>query len=246
MVDTLAAELFLSMTAAIKSGIAMIPRSKEDKEHFPQDWFSDCAKALPDITLQPSGRNTYPDFWATRGELREGYEIKSLAITKGVPARKDIDFNSSIPSGVKMGHRAYLVFILYTGSGESPRPIHSLALAHADLINADHELAEKHVNHAIHGFGSYGDGFIRDRKMYVLPHPLTIYPAGLGHASLILPTDWGVTHPDLMKVDTIRRQVAPERLRGYSIDLWSATSAATTELAPRAGQTISFDVFRRV
>lgn len=197
------------------------------------------------LVLQENGRNSYPDFWATRGALREGYEIKSLAFARGKPARKDIDFNSTIPTGLKEGSPIFLAFFLYTGSGESPRDVHSHVLAHADFINADHELAERHANRAIRGFGSYGDGFIRDRKMYVMPHPLSVYPAGTGRASLILPTDWHISHPTLRHVAAVSRVITAERLTGYTIDLMNATATKMTEPDERRGVSRAFDVFER-
>ena len=171
-------EILVTASQAIASGVHMRPRSPNDKEYFPQDWFAERAATLA-LPYAPQGRNSYPDFWV--GDQAkppvEGYEIKSLAFAKGKPARRDYDSNSTIPSGRKDGRDIFLVFFLYTGSGANLRPVHSLSIAHTDLINADHDAAAAHVNEGIDGFGSYGDGFIRDRKMYRFQQPYTIDPA---------------------------------------------------------------------
>jgi hypothetical protein len=103
--------IFLAMVQAVRATVPMKPRSANDKEYFAQDWFIQCLRASG-LQYQQLGRNSYPDFWAYDDNLREGYEIKSLAFVpptprqaqqgqSGKPARKDIDFNSTIPSGRK-------------------------------------------------------------------------------------------------------------------------------------------------
>ncbi|ESQ15333.1 MAG: hypothetical protein N838_29685 [Thiohalocapsa sp. PB-PSB1] len=111
----------------------------------------------------------------------------------------------------------FLVFFLYTGSGADPRLVHSLCIAHADLINIDHETAAAHVNEGIDGFGSYGDGFLRDRKMYRFPHPYTIDPSGLDRCRLIVPSEWAVSHPGLRPCGRIGRAIAANALRSYTV-----------------------------
>jgi len=238
-------EIFLAAQRAIDAGIRMIPRSANDKEYFPQDWLADRVSELG-LPCAQQGRNSYPDFWVgddVHGPV-EGYEIKSLAFANGRPARKDYDSNSTIPSGRKEGRDVFLVFFLYTGSGADPRPVHSLCIAHGDLINADHDVAAAHVNEGIEGFGSYGDGFIRDRKMYRFPHPFTLHPAGLSRCRLIVPSGWTVSDPRLERVDTVDRTVSARSLRGYSIRLDGKTKAIKDTVARNdAGQVRSFDVF---
>ncbi len=92
--------IFCEMVRACRRGKCMTPRSANDKEYFAQDWFIKRLKAIK-VKFAQQGRNSYPDFWVGAGDEREGYEIKSLAFTGGKPARKDIDFNSTIPSGIK-------------------------------------------------------------------------------------------------------------------------------------------------
>lgn len=245
MKQTHSVNIFLAAHQAVAAATHMKPRSKNDKEYFPQDWFADRVKSL-NLPYEPQGRNSYPDFWVGNAATApaEGYEIKSLSFSKGKPARKDYDCNSSIPSGTKDGKDVFLVFFLYTGSGADPRPVQSLCIAHGNLINADHEVAAAHVNEAIKGFGSYGEGFIRNRKMYVFAHPLTIDPSGLGRCRLIVPSEWKVSHGDLRKVGTLNRTVASTSLVSYSIHLDGVTKASKN-MNPRgdAGVVRAFDVF---
>jgi hypothetical protein len=223
----------------------MIPRSANDKEYFPQDWFEERVSTLG-LTLHQQGRNSYPDFWVGDAAQPpcEGYEIKSLAFANGRPARKDYDSNSTIPSGSKDGRDLFLVFFLYTGAGVSPRPVHSLCIAHGDLINADHEVAAAHVNDGIEGFGSYGDGFIRDRKMYRFPQPFTLDPTGIGRCRLILPVEWGLSDPHLVQVGTLERTIFATSLDSYSVYLDGKTKPAKNG-TPRAdaGTMRRFSVF---
>lgn len=131
-------EIFIAACKAIAKGVHMKPRSANDKEYFPQDWFADRVGSLG-LPSHPQGRNSYPDFWVGgNAQLPyEGYEIKSLAFSNGKPARKDYDSNSTIPSGSKDGRDTFLVFFLYTGAGASPRPVHSLCITHGDLITGN-------------------------------------------------------------------------------------------------------------
>jgi hypothetical protein len=243
---TNAVEIFVEMAQAVIRGEAMVPRSENDKEYFAQDWFAQRLDALQLSYLQ-QGRNSYPDFIVTGATTTEGYEIRSLAFANGRPARRDIDFNSTIPSGRKEGRDIFLVFFLYTGTGSSPRSVHSLSLAHADLINSDHTLADEHINVAIRDFGSYADGFIRNRKMYVFPHPIAIDPEGLGKARLIVPTSWQLADPRLTKVKTLERTIAENAVSSYTIRLRGRGQAEVCSLpAQHARQTLPFDLFEFV
>jgi hypothetical protein len=240
---TYAADIFARMVQAVRSGAAMHPRGASDKEYFAQDWFIDQLKETGHPFGQ-QGRNSYPDFWVGKDPLVEGYEVKSLAFVGGRPARGDIDFNSTIPSGRKKGREVFLVFFLYTGTGGNPRPVHSISLAHGDLINSDHSLADEHLNVAIRDFGSYADGFIRNRKMYVFPHPITLDPGGLGRHRLIVPGEWNLKDKRLTKVTTIRRTVATREVESYTIRLRGRTPADVQAVpSTSAGQVHAFDVF---
>lgn len=238
-------EIFLAAQRAVSAGTPMTPRSVNDKEYFPQDWFTNRVSTLG-LPFAAQGRNSYPDFWVgdDGSPPVEGFEIKSLAFSKGRPARRDYDSNSTIPSGRKDGRDVFLVFFLYTGSGANPRPVHSLCIAHTDLSNADHTIAAAHLNEGISGFGSYGDGFIRDRKMYRFPQPFTIDPSGLGRCRLIAPADWKVVDTRLAQVGTIDRTISERALKSYEIHLDGSSGATTQRTArPDAGQVRQFDVF---
>lgn len=238
---TNAVEIFVKMVKAARRGVTMTPRSANDKEYFFQDWFTDRLNEYGQPFIQ-QGRNSYPDYWV-QGTPEEGFEVKSLGFKKR-PARKDIDFNSTIPSGQKSGKDVFLVFGLYTGSGGRPRTAHSLSVAHCDLINSDHALADEHLNVSIHHFGSYADGFIRNRKMYVFNHPVTIDPEGLGRARLILPQAWQIDDRRLKKIKTIEREVATESVDTFTISLRGRGEAeVTTAPYSNAGQKYVFDVF---
>lgn len=240
--------IFLEAANAVANGVHMLPRSKDDKEYFPQDWFAARVAAVG-LPQAAQGRNSYPDFWVgdAAHSPREGFEVKSLAFANGRPARSDFDSNSTIPSGQKHGHDVFLVFFLYTGSGANPRPVHSLTIAHADLINADHAVAAAHLNEGVQGFGTFGEGFIRNRKMYVFPTPYTIDPSGLSRCRLIVPAAWAVNDGRLQKVGTLNRVVAGTELSSYHIHLDGVTPAASiTHPRADAGKVHSFDVFERV
>lgn len=230
------------MVEAVRRGATMTPRSKDDKEYFAQDWFKARLEEAGLVYVQ-QGRNSYPDFLVTSPPA-EGYEIKSLAFTGGRPARRDIDFNSTIPSGRKNGQNVFLVFFLYQGTGADPRTVHTISVAHADLINADHGVADEHINVAVHAFGSYGDGFIRNRKMYVFPHPIAIDPTGIGKYRLIVPSGWQVANPNLVKVGTVQRTVTKDAIDSYTILLHGRGQAQINTVPyPDAGTPFTFDVF---
>ena len=238
-------EIFLAASQAVRQGVDMVPQSRNDKEYFAQNWFIDRLESI-DLPYDQQGRNSYPDFWAGDEQSLpvEGYEVKSLSFAKGKPARKDFDSNSTIPSGRKQDRDVFLVFFLYTGKGPSLRTVHSLNIAHTDVVNADHALAESHANEAIHGFGSYGDGFIRNRKMYVFPHLFSIDPGAIGHCRLVVPSEWDVRHDSLTRVGSIERTMATETISGYRIDLRRQGEAKIkTASNPAAGTVRRFDVF---
>ena len=239
---TNAVNVFVQMVRAVRAGVRMNPRSRNDKEYFAQDWFEDRLRD-DGLNFTQQGRNSYPDYWVTGDAATEGFEVKSLGFD-GRPARKDIDFNSTIPSGRKAGSHVFLTFFLYTGSGEDPRTVHTISLAHGDLINADHALADEHLNVAVHEFGSYGDGFIRNRKMYVFNHPITIDPTGLGRCRLILPAAWEMGDDRLVRVGVIERTCAMESVESYTITLRGRGQAVVTKTpSAEPGVVHRFDVF---
>ena len=125
--------------------------------------------------------------------------------------------------------------------------MHSISVAHGDLINADHVLADEHLNVAVHDFGSFGDGFIRNRKMYVFPHPITIDKDGLGRNRLIVPSEWNLSDDRLQKVKTIDRVIAQETIDRYTIRLRGRGEAEVVSVsAEDGGKVLRFHVFEMV
>ena len=117
-------------------------------------------------------------------------------------------------------------------------------MVHADLVNADHLVADEHINVAIRQFGSYGDGFIRNRKMYVFPHPITIDPGGIERHRLIVPATWKLGHSTLRRVSRLERTIAAEAIESYTIRLYGRGQAEDRKIAYEdAGATRTFDVF---
>ena len=228
----------------------MTPRSANDKEYFAQDWFEQRLQAIA-LPYVQQGRNSYPDFIVNGAGVSEGYELKSLEFkatkTGRFATRKDIDFNSTIPSGFKNNRHIFLVFILYTGRGNNPRLVQSISIAHADLINADHALADEHINVSISNFGSYADGLLRNRKMYVFPHPIRIDSSGLGRQRLIVPQTWNISDSRLRKVHTLPRTIAAQAVDSFTIHLHGRGAATTTHVPyPNAGNQLLFDVFEPI
>jgi len=235
--------IFIRMAEAAQRGVQMVPRSARDKEFFAQDWFAERLREA-NVEYEQQGRNSYPDFLVTSPEPPEGFEVKSLRFADGRPARRDVDFNSTIPSGEKDGQSVFLVFFLCQGAGGDPRSVHTISLAHADLVNSDHAVADEHINVAVHGFGSYGDGFIRNRKMYVFPHPVTLDETGLGRHRLIVPAEWKIRHPRLKRVGTIQRTVTPQAVDSYTIRLYGGGQAQVRKAPYQdAGRALRFHVF---
>jgi hypothetical protein len=199
MQPTLGPAVFILLATEMVEGRAIMQRrSDTDKEYFLQDWFEQTLQAAG-YELKIQGRNSTPDFIVAKEGTVEGFELKSLAHQRAKrdsqfpPCRTDVDFNSSIPcgrfvkkknhrmpSGVNVANgmalRSYYLFMLY----EHLEPLAklqvrgiSMVLTDGDFLNNDLELAESHANISQAGFGSYGDAFIRIRKMYRFPNPLT-------------------------------------------------------------------------
>lgn len=135
----------------------------------------------------------HPDLIVEKDGRRLGLECKSLeasaefvATGKGIPCRTTIDFNSTVPCGQerykgKFQRYAFLrgqpVRVFYAlglyGEVEGEARLLSILLVDGNYINRDYALHQKHRNISRGGFGSYGDGRIRERKMYIFPNPLT-------------------------------------------------------------------------
>lgn len=178
--------LFVKLSRPIAEGRArMTRRSSSDKEYFAQDWVETQLEGKYKILRQ--GRNSHPDYILSLGEHVKGLEVKSLENQRRgrdpsvAPCRTDVDFNSYVPCGLikfkdKKLH-CYYAFILYESDTNSELHVNGIAIAvvDGDFLNRDFELSVAHRNISERGFGSYGDAFIRTRKMYRFPNPLT-YP----------------------------------------------------------------------
>ena len=147
----------------------------------------------------------HPDMVLEREGIQLGVECKSLAASarfietgSGVPCRTTIDFNSTVPCGQEhykgkfqryaslkgQPLRTFYALALYGEVSDESRVI-SLLLVDGNYINRDYKLHREHRNISRGGFGSYGDGRIRERKMYIFPNPLTDQDL-LGSVSLIV------------------------------------------------------------
>jgi len=246
VIPTLSSSIFKSLVKAVQAGIQMKPRSADDKEYFAQDWFSQRvieAGFVPHL----QGRNSYPDFWVEGNGITEGYEIKALAhLDNGKPARADIDFNSTIPCGIKEGKNVFLVFFLYKGTGSQLRTITSVAMVHGNLINCDEQLPRFHRNESIPEFGPYAQGFIRNRKMYRFPHPFSEDESFLNRLRLVVPSEWSLPLDGLQRTGQITRKIAQEHIVGYEINLYGQEVRILKEGTPEANKTRVFDVFEAV
>jgi len=135
----------------------------------------------------------HPDQVVEQDGVRLGVECKSLAASTrfvetgdGVPCRTTIDFNSTVPCGQEhykgkfqpyaplkgQPIRTFYALGLY-GEVEDENRVVSFMLVDGNYINRDYRLHREHRNISRGGFGSYGDGRIRERKMYIFPNPLT-------------------------------------------------------------------------
>lgn len=138
------------------------------------DWFED---GIP-YEITKLGANDHPD------AIIEGvgFELKSKT------GNGDIQFNSTIPTGRFKHRRAegecYYAVARYVNDRNFGQ-LHDFVICYGDYFNHDHEFAHAHANSQEKGFGDYGDGVVRHRKMYSFPTP-TREVSGV---SLILDTD---------------------------------------------------------
>jgi len=135
----------------------------------------------------------HPDLIVMREEVCLGIECKSLEASSrfvetgsGTPCRTTIDFNSTVPCGRenykgkfrRLAHlRGQPIPTFYAlglyGEIGGENCVLSTLLVDGNYINRDYSLHQTHRNISRGGFGSYGDGRIRERKMYIFPNPLT-------------------------------------------------------------------------
>lgn len=228
-------DVFVALDDAITSN-SLINREGNDKEYMFQNWFASCLTRLP-IAFDQNGRNTYPDFNLVKEPV--GFELKALAY----PGRQfDFDCNSQYPSGLHNGREVFYVFGRYPKTRESSFPVYDLVLCHGDFLNADSDYVHKNAH--VKGFGSYGDIFIRDRKMYVARTPFGI-ATGLTRQITLIAKD-ELSDPRLRAVGTIERTESDKLLVAYSFDLKTNALTPTFVPNPNAGKAHRFFVYRKL
>ncbi|MCG7335270.1 hypothetical protein MHZ95_08275 [Sporosarcina sp. ACRSM] len=125
------------------------------------DWFFEGLRDLNPVSL---GANDHPDCVINN----VGFELKSLR-TKG-----QIQFNSTIPCGAfkhnDLQGECYYVVARYK-TDRTYGYLTDYSIVDGDFFNDDRDCAFAHANTQETGFGSYGDGVVRHRKMYQFPSP---------------------------------------------------------------------------
>ena len=233
---SLVCTVFKECVSAIRNGVFIERKDRNDKEFHFQNWFKSRLDDIGENYDKP-GRNTYPDFKLVR--YTEGYELKGLAY----PGRDaDYDCNSQIPCGEHNGRQVFYVFGRYPTKPDGNRyPVLDLVVCHGSFLNADNNYV--HKNKSFRGFGSYGDILVRDRKMYVAPTPFALAEGTAHHHTLILPADMPVDD-DLIEIATLTRREVERMVVAYNFDLRSNELKATLVPNPTAGTEHVFKVYR--
>jgi hypothetical protein len=193
----------------------------------------------------------HSDLVIEEGSVRLGVECKSLEASpnfistgNGVPCRTTIDFNSTVPCGQENFKgkfqpyrelrgkplRTFYALALYGEVGGENKVL-SFILADGNYLNRDYKLHQEHKNISRPGFGSYGDGQIRERKMYIFPNPLTDDDLK-GTISLVSENSKLIQDfPDLVPVMTkIKRSSSGTKYPFYVYRLKAAESKIKTKL----------------
>ena len=228
--------IFKQCVQAIRKGELIERKGRGDKEFHFQNWFKKRLDALG-LHHDSPGRNSYPDYRLV--QHAEGYELKGLAY----PGRKiNYDCNSQVPCGEHNGRQIYYVFGRYPAKPDGNRyPVLDLVVCHGSFLNADNTYV--HKNRSFHGFGSYGDILVRDRKMYVAPTPFAVAEGTAHGRTLILPAGHPVDD-DLVKIGTLIRREARKVVTAYSFDLLVNEIETRCIDNPNAGREHIFDAYR--
>lgn len=136
----------------------------ENNDELFSNWFED---GLDSYNVDPTGKNAHPDLIING----VGFELKSF---KNNP---QIQFNSTIPCGgfkhKKISGECYYALARYT-EDRNYGYLEEFTICDGDFFNHDREKAFSHSNKQETGFGDYGDGICRYRKMYSFPSPFRI------------------------------------------------------------------------
>ena len=188
--ETHSVEIFVACCSAVLRSVAMTPRSTNDKEYFPQDWLIDRLKTSGSRISSRVATATRTSGWAARMAASRGHRGQVARLGAGSTRAQRHRLQQHDPSGEKLGRDVFLAFFLYTGSGAAGRS------TRLDRARRPHQRRPcgggRAQNVAIHEFGSYADGFIRNRKMYVFPHPFALDEGSVGHCRLIVPARWAI------------------------------------------------------
>jgi hypothetical protein len=246
-----AAAVAAAVAGAARARIPVRARGGHDKEFGVQDWV-ETALRTSDATITPSPRNTHPDLWYADGTGRVAVEVKSLEErADGRACRRDIDFNSTAPTQTVDGDRCLLTFVTSRPvAGE--RHVGTVCVADMAVIS---DAAPDAPNSSLVGAGSWGDGRIRNRRMYVFDHPVTLcasYNIDIrGYLSAIFDSttiDTGtqtlLEQHDFEPVGTITRRAPDLIVVSYSVSCEDGTLTAHHAPNPRAGATSEFVVWR--
>lgn len=228
--------LFRSIIAARDGNVFIRRESRQDKEFHFQNWVKARLEECQADALA-GGRNTYPDFTVVR--CAEGFEVKGLAYPGRVT---DFDSNSQVPTGNHKGLSVYYAFGRYPADPDSNEyPVTDLVLCHGDFLNADHQYV--HKNKPVRGFGSYGDIFIRDRKMYVVPTPFAL-ASNLAHFFTLIMPAGDTPGSDFEMIGELVRVETANLVVAYRFDL--RTNDLTPDMIPNpdAGREHRFRAWR--
>ena len=226
------------MDAAIVRGELIVRQGRDDKEFHFQRWVQARLNEAG-IHYDDPRRNSYPDL--TLVDTPEGIEVKGLA-TPGRDA--SFDGNSQIARPTHNKRSIYYAFGRYPAQPNGDAfPVVDLVVVPGSFLNADDTY--KHKNRSVRGLGSYGDILLRDRKMYVMPTPLTLLDGVEGTRTLLLP-DGIDPGGGFVKVGKITRIEATKVMVGYTFDLTTRKLTSTYKKNPKAGQKHHFQAWRVV
>ena len=230
------AVVFRQCVQSIRQELLIERESSRDKEFHFQNWFRKCLTKTG-LEFDQGGRNSYPDFIMVR--FTDGYEIKGLAY----PGRDaNFDSNSQSPTGLHNGRSIYYVFGRYPKQPDgNSYPVIDLVICHGDFLNIDHDY--QHKNKSVKGFGSYGDIFIRDRKMYVVPTPFHLVEGAAHNQTLILPDDVQPGN-EFISVGMLKRREAAEMVVGYAFNLKTNNLSPQKIANPFSGKEHVFQAWR--